>query len=139
MSSAIKSIIFDLGGVILDLSVNHTLQAFANLSGLDQRRVKEIFLSSPEFNDFEKGSLDDKAFRNFIRKAYIPDATDQQIDACWNAMLRGLPIDKLKLLTELKKHFQVFLLSNTNNIHLQYINEYLLKSLTGETTLDGYF
>jgi glucose-1-phosphatase len=139
MPSSIKTIIFDLGGVILDLSVNHTLEAFSSLSGINPKRVREIFISSPEFNDYETGSLNDTQFRDFIRMTYVPDAADQQIDDCWNAMLRGLPIDKLKLLNELKKHFNVYLLSNTNNIHLQYINEQLLKNLTGENNLDGYF
>ena len=139
MSSSIKAIIFDLGGVILDLSVNHTLEAFSSLSGLGVNRVKDIFISSPEFNEYEKGSLNDGQFRDFIRMTYVPHASDRQIDDCWNAMLRGLPVDKLNLLNELKKHFGIYLLSNTNNIHLQYINEHLLKNLTGKNDLDGYF
>ena len=135
----INTIIFDLGGVILDLSVNHTLLAFSELSGLDPKKVKDIFISSPEFNDYEKGAMDDHHFRSFIRKTYVPNATDEQIDHCWNAMLRGLPTEKLELLTQLKKHFNVYLLSNTNGIHLHYINEQLLKTVTGETNLDVYF
>jgi glucose-1-phosphatase len=52
-------------------------------------------------------------------------------------MLRGLPLNKLQLLLRLKERYQSVLLSNTNNIHLEYINTKLLPA--GETTLDPYF
>ena len=137
--SSIKNIIFDLGGVILDLSVEDTLISVSKLSGIDKEKVKEIFISSPEFNEYEKGLISDKDFRAFIRKAYQLTASDDEIDRCWNAMLLGLPIEKLKILNTLKNHYSVFLLSNTNDIHLRYINHTILKKLTGETSLDQYF
>jgi glucose-1-phosphatase len=135
----VKNLIFDLGGVILDLSVEDTLTAFSNLSGLRKEKVKDIFIGSPEFNEFEKGLMNDDAFREFIRKTYAPQATDAQIDECWNAMLLGLPMQKLDLLDALKKEFSVYLLSNTNGIHLHYINEVILKSVTGKNLLDTHF
>jgi glucose-1-phosphatase len=135
----VKNIIFDLGGVILDLSVEDTLTAFSNLSGLKKEKVKDIFIASPEFNEFEKGLMDDHDFRDFIRKTYAPQATNEEIDRCWNAMLLGLPIEKLELLQSLKKQFSVCLLSNTNGIHLHHINEVILKKLTGKNSLDEYF
>jgi glucose-1-phosphatase len=136
---SVKNLIFDLGGVILDLSVDHTLQAFSQCSGINVEQVKEIFISSPEFNEYEKGAINDEQFRKFIRKVYCVEASDQEIDQCWNAMLRGLPLAKLQLLKELKKQFSVYLLSNTNGIHLQHINEKMLRELTGENLLDLYF
>jgi len=135
----IKNLIFDLGGVILDLSVEDTITAFSKLSGIDKNKAKEIFIASPEFNAYEKGLISDDDFRSFIRETYQVKATDAQIDHCWNAMLLGLPIEKLQLLKTLKNTYQVFLLSNTNDIHLRYINNIILKNLTGETSLDGYF
>jgi putative hydrolase of the HAD superfamily len=135
----VKNLIFDLGGVILDLSVDHTLRSFAALSGTPQEKIQEIFHASPGFNDYEKGRMDDDAFRNFIRDIYGIRSTDADIDESWNAMLRGIPAVKLTLLNRLKSEYRVFLLSNTNGIHLNYINTVLLGSRNGENRLDEYF
>jgi HAD superfamily hydrolase (TIGR01509 family) len=136
---SVKNLIFDLGGVLLDLSVDQTIDAFSRLSGMDKEKVKTIFVSSPEFEAYESGDLDDNQFRDFVRKAYNISAKDEELDRCWNAMLLTLPIEKLKLLETLKTAYNLFLLSNTNNIHLRHINEVILRSVTGETDLDRYF
>ncbi len=135
----IKNIIFDLGGVILDLSVRDTLWAFAQLSGKPMERVHDMFVASPGFEAYEKGLIDDRAFRDHVRELYALEVTDDDIDRCWNAMLRALPITKLRLLTRLKRDYRVCLLSNTNGIHLDYINNVLLPETTGERDLDAYF
>jgi glucose-1-phosphatase len=139
MPAKIKNLIFDLGGVILDLSVNDTLLSFSKLSGLAPEMVKEIFISSPEFNAYEKGLMTDAEFRDFIRRGYSLNATDQAIDDSWNAMLKGIPTIKLELLSKLKEEFSVFLLSNTNGIHLLHIEEVIMPQTTGERSLDPYF
>jgi glucose-1-phosphatase len=136
---AIKNLIFDLGGVILDLSVDHTLEAFSTLSGIPKQKVTAIFHSAPGFNEYEKGRMDDNAFRQYLREIYAVDVTDGQLDACWNAMLRALPVAKLELLQNLKKKYNVYLLSNTNNIHLSYINKVMLPGVSRESSLDPYF
>lgn len=135
----IKNIIFDLGGVILELATNDTLVAFGRLSGLDVATIKQIFVSSSEFEDYEKGVMTDEAFRDFIRVRYNVSSSDDEIDHCWNKMLKALPIENLRLLRQLKSKYRTFLLSNTNGIHLNYINDVLLYNETGELSLDSYF
>jgi putative hydrolase of the HAD superfamily len=136
---SVKNLIFDLGGVILDLSVDHTLQSFSDLSGISKQNVQDIFHSSPGFNEYERGGMSDAAFRDYIREIYRVKAADPEIDICWNAMLRGIPITKLNLLQELKKKYTVYLLSNTNEIHLSYINTVMLSGVTGKNPLDLHF
>ena len=136
---SIKNLIFDLGGVILDLSVDTTLSAFANLSGIDPATVKKLFVSSPQFEFYEKGGISDEEFRKFVKTLYDMDASDDQLDACWNAMLLGFPQKKLDLLETLKGKYNVYLLSNTNNIHLQYINNILLPKVNHHSQLDDFF
>ena len=137
--SSIRNLIFDLGGVILDLSVDHTLQSFSSLSGIPQEKVRHLFLSSTGFEEYEKGNMDDAGFRSFVGKTYSIHAPDAEIDRCWNAMLRGLPVSKLDLLTRLMQDFHVFLLSNTNGIHLDYINGTMLPGIGRNGSLDDYF
>ena len=125
--------------MILDLSINNTLQAFSRLSGLSFKEIERIFISAPEFERYEKGEIDDVEFRDFIRRAYKVQQSDQEIDQCWNAMLVTIPPAKLDLLNTLKSRYRVFLLSNTNGIHLHHINRTILPALTGENSLDQYF
>ena len=137
--SFIKNLIFDLGGVILDLSVDHTLQSFSAISGLEKAAVQKLFVSSPGFEAYEKGLIDDTAFRDFVRQTYSLAVPDADIDASWNAMLLGIPTAKLALLQRLMNEYKVYLLSNTNTIHLKYINETMLPGIAGVTSLDPYF
>lgn len=136
---SVKTLIFDLGGVILDLSIPHTLDTFAELSRMPKEKVHEIYLSAPGFIDYEKGAIDDATFRDFVRETYAINAGDDEIDTAWNAMLRGIPAQKLELLTRLQGEFQVFLLSNTNAIHVHHINEVILPKGQEKRTLDSYF
>lgn len=136
---SVKTLIFDLGGVILDLSVAHTLESFAGLSKMPKEKVEAIYFSAPGFLDYEKGAIGDHAFRDFVRETYSISATDEDIDQAWNAMLRGIPAQKLDLLTRLQSEFQVFLLSNTNAIHVHHINEVMLPKGNEKRTLDSYF
>jgi putative hydrolase of the HAD superfamily len=136
---SVKNLIFDLGGVILDLSVDHTLDSFAQLSNLSREKVQDLYVKTPGFLEYEKGFLDDRGFRDFVRATFSISAVDDAIDDSWNAMLRGIPAIKLDLLKKLQGEFQVFLLSNTNGIHLQHINEVILPKVSEQTTLDGYF
>jgi putative hydrolase of the HAD superfamily len=135
----IKNLIFDLGGVILDLSVKDTLVSFSGLSGLPLDQVKSLFVSSREFESYERGGMDDRQFRDLVRGLYKVSVSDVELDRSWNAMLLGIPKPKLDLLLELKKQYRTFLLSNTNGIHLDYINSIILPPLTGERTLDRFF
>jgi glucose-1-phosphatase len=135
---SIKNLIFDLGGVILDLSVDTTLQSFSTISGIDTNRVKQLFVNSPGFESYEKGEISDSEFRDFVRKLYKIEVDDEVLDTCWNAMLLNIPLEKLQLLETLKKTHRVFLLSNTNDIHVHYINNTLLPRVT-EKSLDDFF
>lgn len=136
---SIKNLIFDLGGVILDLSVDHTLKAFALHAGIEKEKAHHIFTTAAGFEEYEKGAISDEAFRDFVREAYNITSDNQTIDKCWNAMLRGIPQVKLDLLIRLQSEFQVFLLSNTNGIHLDHINQVMLPQINGSTSLDSYF
>ena len=135
----VKNLIFDLGGVILDLAVPQTIIAFSRLSGLSPEIVTELFKGSDGFLAFEKGTIGEYEFRNFVRELYNVDVSDLEIDECWNAMLLSISKEKLDLLTRLKSSYRTFLLSNTNTIHLEYINEKVLRDFDGVSSLDDFF
>lgn len=134
----IKNLIFDLGGVIINLDVTRTHQAFALLAGCPLEEVKSKFSTQVFFDEYERGTLNDDQFRDHLRALLHQHVTDAQLDTAWNAMLLDIPGEKYQLLMKLKSRYRVFLLSNTNNIHLQAVNEIVFKD-TGQRGLANYF
>jgi HAD superfamily hydrolase (TIGR01509 family) len=134
----IKNLIFDLGGVIINLDVTRTFQAFADLANSSIKEVKAKVSEQSFFNDYEKGMMDDEEFRHNVRAFVNNEITNAQIDAAWNAMLLDIPKEKYQLLLKLKSSYRVFLLSNTNNIHLQSVNQIVFND-TGRANLGHYF
>lgn len=133
-----KSIIFDLGGVIINLDESRTISAFATISKLPHSSVKNSILQSKDYKKFEKGLIDDELFRAAIRKEFQIEASDKQIDDCMNAMLLDIPVERIELLKSLRSSFRLFLLSNTNNIHLNKFNS-IFKQNIGDDTIDECF
>jgi glucose-1-phosphatase len=119
ISPAIKNIIFDLGGVILDLDVDKTYHQFAQLSGRPVAQLKAEAARLPFFNEYEQGSISDDNFRGELKGFLRATTSDQQVDKAWNAMLGVLPLARVDLLKKISGKFRIFLLSNTNHIHLQ--------------------
>jgi putative hydrolase of the HAD superfamily len=135
----VKNLIFDLGGVIIDLSVKHTVEAFERLTGMTGDQIQHAYHSEPVFFDYETGRITSKEFRDGLRSLFGVQATDDELDQCWNAMLIHLPVRKLAMLQSLKKDYNVFLLSNTNDIHLEYVNRHMIAPIAPGTILDAFF
>lgn len=128
MNQTIQNIIFDYGNVIFTIDFKRTQNAF---TALGVTNVEDFYAHKshhPIFDAFEKGEIDAKTFRDGIREiSNSPSLTDEQIDATWNSLLIGIPKGNHELLLRLKDKYRVFLLSNINEIHLEYINNYLKK------------
>ncbi|MGE0078560.1 MAG: HAD family hydrolase [Bacteroidales bacterium] len=134
----IKNIIFDLGGVVLDIEYKKTLDAFKKL-GVDN--LENIFTLSSQvelFNKLDCGLISPSEFRNELRNHIKQDLSDEAIDNAWNALLLDWNKDRLHLLEKLKNHYQVYLLSNTNIIHSNIYNAWLAKIANGKNLKD-YF
>lgn len=126
----IETIIFDLGGVIVDLDVSQTILQFVSLSGLSPDDVRKHYVSHPAFVQFEKGLIDARAFRDAVGRVFSKTSvTDEVLDKAWNAMLVSIPKGKLDLLLKLKEKYQVMILSNTNSIHVDHIHDVMLPAV----------
>jgi glucose-1-phosphatase len=119
----VRNIIFDLGAVLLDIDYHLTADAFKRL-GLTA--FDEIYSKKRQqhfFDDFEKGLMPESHFRSEIRKHLPATVTDADIDNAWNAMLIGLPPGRKEWLRETGTRYRIFLLSNTNTIHIRGFQE----------------
>lgn len=134
----IKNIIFDLGGVIINLDMAATRNAFIGLGIKNFDSIYSQAVQSGIFDQFDKGQITPHEFRNELRKHIPGTVTDAQIDAAWNAMLMDIPKEKLELLSRLKKKYRLFLLSNTNVIHVKNFSAELQR-VYGTPDFSAYF
>lgn len=114
-----KNIIFDLGGVIMDISIPITEKEFSRLSGADIGPLFGNGRHSEIFENFETGEYTADEFREKIRRALNIKISDKEFDRTWNMLLLHFPAQRIELLKKLKKEKRTFLLSNTNSIHVQ--------------------
>jgi putative hydrolase of the HAD superfamily len=128
MSAKIKNIIFDLGGVILDIDEN---VVYKELEKLDVN-VSEL-AHSKEFMEimskFDTGIYTAQTFRKKLRALLnLEKMTDQKFDSIWNAMLLDIPRERIAAIEQIRKHYKIFLMSNTNEIHYDlYIRDLQLR------------
>jgi FMN phosphatase YigB (HAD superfamily) len=138
MNQNIENIIFDLGGVILNIDYNLTAQAFKDLGLTNFEEMYSQAAQTGLFDCFEKGLCSPSYFVNAILD-YMPSGTSpNQVVAAWNAMILEFPTENLNLLLTLKEKYRIFLLSNTNEIHIQYFHRKLSQTVT-EDTLVPFF
>jgi len=121
----IKTIIFDLGGVIINLYVEKTISAFSQISGLSEKEVEKAYLSADVFKKYEKGLISDGKFRENLRDKFNLKASDDEIDKAWDSMLGEIPIDRIEAIKRLMLNYKCIVLSNTNAIHAKAFHKIL--------------
>ncbi|HEX7585451.1 MAG TPA: HAD family phosphatase [Prolixibacteraceae bacterium] len=114
----IKNIIFDLGGVLLNIDPKKTIEAFGQLGMPQLIGDKGLSYDHDIFYLMEQGQITPDEFRNGVRKLLLRDFTDHQIDDAWTAMLLDFPGIRVELVKNLRKEFNIYLFSNTNAIHV---------------------
>jgi glucose-1-phosphatase len=118
-SSFIKNIIFDLGGVLLNIEPELTGKALEEMGVNNMVEVHRKLIDARLYQRFDTGECSAGCFRDEIRKVCKVPLTDQMIDTAWNALLLDFPASRVEMLHSLQPHYRLFLLSNTNIIHYQ--------------------
>lgn len=134
----IKNIIFDLGGVVLNIDYNRTLQSFKNL-GITW--FHELFAqqhSSEVFAKLETGKISEEDFYNEFRKETKTNLSDEQIKTAWNAMLLDFTTERIALLKQIRNKYNTFLFSNTNSIHYTFFHKKYFETF-GHSDFDSLF
>lgn len=117
--SQVKSIIFDLGNVLLNLDFDASVKAFHELGLSREVLNRQQAYADPVFYNLEVGKISPADFRSRVRQLLNnPRATDQQIDDAWYAMILDIPKERVETLQRLRKTHRLFLFSNTNAIHI---------------------
>ena len=133
----IDAIIFDLGGVLIDIDYTKTRQAFENLGISNFNELYSQANQQDLFDRFETGQISGQHFINSILNYFSEPISPNKVVHAWNAMLLDFKLDKLTLLEKLAPKHSLFLLSNTNELHVPVVRQRLAK-LTAKP-LEAYF
>lgn len=134
----IRNIIFDLGGVIINLDNGLTERSFAALGAKDFSKYFGHGFAARFFADYEVGKLSNRQFIDALKSMLGNDTNDEQIIFAWNAMLLDFRKEKMDLLKTLGKKYRLFLFSNTNALHLEEVRNIFAKQFSGQL-LEDYF
>ncbi len=114
--NGIRNLMFDLGGVIIDLDRQRCVDALVALGDFHADELLGLSMQKGEFMKLEEGKISATDFYNEMRRRIGRPVSDNEITDAINELLIGIPVERLRLLRELKQHFKVMLLSNTNSI-----------------------
>ncbi len=134
----IKNIIFDLGGVIINLDVNKTIAEFNKISNTPFESVYTQLQQDPIFDLFDKGLISENDFFEELQIHIKTKIKKDDLIFAWNAMLLDFPANRLNTLTKLNSKYRLFLLSNTNETHVSEFENQLFKA-HGYKNLDPFF
>lgn len=115
--SSIPNIVFDLGGVLLNINPENSVNQFKAIGLSDTTRIQHEYRENGLFDRLEKGLLSPEDFRNEIRQYIDAEVSDKQIDHAWNAMLLDFPHERLLLLKNLERHIE-FSCSATPTVYI---------------------
>lgn len=134
----IKALIFDFGNVIINIDFERTNQAFKDLLKDDYEKVMQYWDASGLHERMESETMSAQEITAEINEHCDTTITDEQFKTAWNALLLNLPDERLKLIEQLKEHYSLYLLSNTNQVHIQKIFS-TLEDTYGENPMPKLF
>lgn len=123
----VKNIIFDFGNVLFDLDMPAIERHFRQYFGENFEAAREKLRRDRVFELYETGGLSTEEFVDVLRLASGPPLSREQIVAAWNSIFIGMPKHRLDMLFRLRRQYKVFLLSNINDLHAAWIDEYMLR------------
>lgn len=128
MSAKIKNIIFDLGGVVLDIDENVVYKELEKM-GINTSELARSKEFIETMSKFDTGIYTAPTFRKKMKTLVGQEKmTDEKFDSIWNAMLLDIPHERIEAIEQIKKHYRIFLMSNTNVIHYDlYVRDLQLR------------
>ena len=127
MSTEVKNLIFDFGGILINLDYEKSYRQLRSLLRLEGDSF------SPEYqlilDEYEMGYFGEASFIHRLQRTVEHIVTERSIIDAWNAMLLDIPVERLHYVKSLREHYNVYLLSNTNHTHLTYVRRAVLSPM----------
>lgn len=135
---AVQNIIFDLGGVLLNIDYKATEQAFVQLGIQDFHTLFNQFHANELFSQLETGTVAEERFFEQLQESSGLQLKREDILKAWNAMLLDFRDESIAFLRSIRNRYGVYLLSNTNELHLQAF-QLIFRQQYPESSLDDLF
>lgn len=133
-----EAIIFDLGGVLINLDYQLTSKAFIDLGLTDFDATYSQLQQTDLFDRFETGAISSFHFINRLLDQLPQGTSGNKVVHAWNAMILDFPEERLLWLLKMKQRYRIFLLSNTNTLHMEAVRRSLERTI-GHQRLEDYF
>lgn len=115
MNTEITHIIFDLGGVLLNIDLGRIQTGFRNMMDADDEAFK--FIKEEVIPLYETGAITTEEFLSKLSLYLKPGFTSDDIVKVWNSVILDMPVERLHMLVQLKTKYHIHLLSNINDLH----------------------
>lgn len=136
--AAIKNIIFDLGGVVLNIDLKASSRAFNLLFQDHGKEMLEAIIKTGALDLFETGKMNEIEFMERVSLFFNKKVQQSKLYDAWVCMLLDFPKERVDFIEELKRNYKVFLLSNTNILHHRVFNQRFAKEFPYQS-LDSFF
>ena len=113
----IEALLFDLGGVVIDISVERALRCWQPRSRLPIEQMRGRLTVDEPFRQHERGELPASGYFDHLRKVFELDASDREIEVGWNAILVGEIPESLLLVESARRHLPCYAFTNTSRTH----------------------
>ena len=114
-------VIFDLGNVLIDIDYHQSMNLMKSALPTSIHEKVDTCYAAEFHKAYEKGQLSSAEFRQEFRHYFQTNWTDAEVDYFWNSLLGSIPAYRLDLVRQLKTQYQVGILSNTNEIHIEAV------------------
>jgi putative hydrolase of the HAD superfamily len=138
MIEGLRNIIFDLGGVILNIDYQRPIHAFEKLGIRHADKIYSQAEQTALFDALETGKIGEAEFIAGLKGLSGIAVSETQLIEAWNSILLDFPLRRLQILQQLQLHFNTFLCSNTNEIHEKAFNQ-ILQQTCGYPSLAVFF
>ena len=120
----VRAIVFDLGGVLIDLDYDSCVRAFLDILGFERiYELLDLYHQKGIYGEMEAGHVTADEFRAEVLRGSRPGAVPADVDRCMAALLKGMDPRKVTLLERLSKKYPIYGLSNNNEISVVRMHE----------------
>ena len=134
----IQTLIFDLGGVIINLKTEQEWLEEDLLPNFQPEKFQSL-QQKQYFQQFETGNVSVPDFKQQLKEIAVnKNITEEEVVHHWNGILKEIPKHRVDVLKQLSKKYKLILLSNTNHIHMDFIRKYMQAEF-GEDILQENF
>lgn len=138
MIASVKNILFDLGGVLIDIDYEKTIRSFRAIGFPHFEQMFSQLTADELFRKLETGKIPPKDFYKVMITIARTGVTEDEIRDAWNSMLLEFRKESILFLKPLAATYDLYLLSNTNQVHYEAFTQMLLTQ-TGYSSLEPFF